>query len=364
MPVPNIPTTEEIRDNIITDVENTLSQTVPLLPKSFVRVLAGALAGVITLCYKFGSWIYLQIFPQTSDIESLENQGGIVSTTIKQATAAVLLLDATGTDPTVIPAGFKWISSSQVQFITNADVTISGGVAAVTVTAVEFGEIGNLIPGEEVQAVNPAVGIDNLAVVNSILIEGEDQEGTEDYRSRVLDRYQRKPQGGAEVDYIIWARQVPDITRAFAFLGIPGFVNVYPLTDNDPSRIPSGAKLTEVADYINDPSRKPLTATVNVLAITELDIDVTLNSFLPNDPTIITNSEQAIRDYIFEREPKQFEDQSDVKNVISSAEITSVVVAVGGQSFTVVLNVEGTPETNFTLAENEIALADQVVINV
>ena len=56
------PTTKQISDNIISQIEATISQSVPLLPKAFIRVLAKALAGVVTILYKYAGFIFLQMF--------------------------------------------------------------------------------------------------------------------------------------------------------------------------------------------------------------------------------------------------------------------------------------------------------------
>ena len=45
-------TTKEISDNIIAQLESTLNQTIPGLPKSFYRVLSKALSGVFILLWK------------------------------------------------------------------------------------------------------------------------------------------------------------------------------------------------------------------------------------------------------------------------------------------------------------------------
>ena len=70
-----IPTIATIRDQIIADIESKIGQTVPVLPKAFFRVLATALAGVLALLYRFGAWIYRQIFVATADAEALALRG-------------------------------------------------------------------------------------------------------------------------------------------------------------------------------------------------------------------------------------------------------------------------------------------------
>nr|MCH9737100.1 hypothetical protein [Actinomycetes bacterium] len=56
------PTTKEISDNIIAQLEASFSQTIPLLQKAFFRVLSTVLAGVFILLYKYGGFMFLQMF--------------------------------------------------------------------------------------------------------------------------------------------------------------------------------------------------------------------------------------------------------------------------------------------------------------
>ena len=63
------PTTAEISANIIAQLETTLNQTIPLLPKSFLRVLSKTLGAVFILLYKYGGFIFLQQFVATASIK-------------------------------------------------------------------------------------------------------------------------------------------------------------------------------------------------------------------------------------------------------------------------------------------------------
>jgi uncharacterized phage protein gp47/JayE len=63
------PTTKELSDNLIAQIELSINQSIPLLPKSFIRVLAKATAGVFILLYKYGGFIFLQMFVSTASNE-------------------------------------------------------------------------------------------------------------------------------------------------------------------------------------------------------------------------------------------------------------------------------------------------------
>lgn len=357
MPV-STPTTKEIRDNIVTDIEGEIGQTVPILSKAFIRIFAGALAGVLTLVYKYAAWVARQIFPQTSSEPQLKNQGELVNVNQKSASQAILTADATGTNTTIVYAGFKWIGSNQVVYDTVADVAIAGGVAAIEIKSLESGSVGNLNIDDELQAVSPIGGIDNILTVTGETIQGEDTEDLEDYRDRTIERYQRKPQGGAEIDYIIWQKEVPGVTRAFAFLTSPGIITCYPLVDDDPGgRIPDIAKLTEVENYLKAPTRAPLQARDNLIvaAMTEKDFVIEITNLIPNTQTVKDSIETEIDIYLAAREPLQFPDQIDKKNTISEAELISTAVNAGAQSFDLVLKFATVPISSYTLIYNELA---------
>jgi hypothetical protein len=72
-------TTKEISDNIIAQLEAFLNQTIPPLPKSFMRVLAKALAAVFVLLFKYGGCMFLQFFVQTATDKDTEVLGEIIN---------------------------------------------------------------------------------------------------------------------------------------------------------------------------------------------------------------------------------------------------------------------------------------------
>jgi len=75
-------TAKEISDTIIAQLELTLNQTIPLLPKSFIRVLAKVLGGVFVTLYQFAGFILLQMFVKTASNQEL-TIGGIPITPLK-----------------------------------------------------------------------------------------------------------------------------------------------------------------------------------------------------------------------------------------------------------------------------------------
>jgi len=356
--VVTIPTTAEIRDQIVSDVEGKLGITVPWLPKGFIRILAKALAGVQTLAYRFGLWCYKQIFAATADDEALVKRGAQYGLSRSPAVRAKVTAEATGDDDTEIPAGTLWIGDDNgLVYQQKEMVVISGGVAPITIECLTAGDAGNLLVDDTLTIASPIAGVDDTATVTGTTTTGEDHESIEDFRYRVMQREKDKPQGGAAADYVGWALEIAGIAEAYAFRPDPGFVNVYPLTDDpDPAnRIPSSGKLTEVEDHLDDTVRRPLNATVSAVAFTELDFDVDIADLVPNDATTKSNIETAITAYMYARRPQQYEDEVNPKNVLSAGGITAIAITAGAFVATVTLkNAGGSPIASYELQDHEL----------
>ncbi|MCK5611173.1 baseplate J/gp47 family protein [Candidatus Pacearchaeota archaeon] len=364
MPAPEIPTTEEINDRIISDIESKTSQSTPLFFKAFNRVLAFALSGVFTILYKFGQWAIRQIFTITQDGDSLELKGDQYDIARKVATSAELTAGFTGDNGTTIPSGQQFRGDSNgLLYTLQTTEEIVGGTASGAVLCLTSGEAGNLINGSNLTILQPIAGLDNQATISATVTEGEDQESIEDYRARISEREKTPPQGGSLVDYILWAKEVPGITRAFAWghREVPaiaeGHVTIYPLNDDEASRIPSSAKLTEVQEYIDDPTRAPMQVVIiHVPAMDEKVIDIDVTALDPDTAAIRNAFAENVEEYLLEREPKQFIDQLDVKNVISRSGIEAIYINSGAQSVTLTIDVDAAPLEDYTLLFNELAI--------
>jgi len=368
MAAPDIPTTEEIRDRIISDIETNIGQATPLFAKAFNRVLATALSGVFTIIYKYGRWAIDQIFTVTQDEDSLQLKGEQYDIARKTATQAELTVSFTGDNGAAIPAGTQFRGNTNgLVYQTQALLSISGGVASGNVLCLTSGIAGNLTNGSVLTIISPLPGIDNQATVTTTVTEGENQESIEDYRARIQQREKLPPQGGSKADYIAWALEVSDITRAFSWgkrdvsTILAGYIEVYPITDNDTSRIPSAAKLTEVKNYIDDPTRAPLQAVeIGVFAMTEVTIDVDVTALSPDTAAVRTAFEENLETYLLEREPKQFENQIDVKNVVSRSGVEAIAINSGADSITLTIDAGSGVVESYTLEYDELALKGSV----
>lgn len=103
-----------------------------------------------------------------------------------------------------------------VQYTATADATSSGGVLRVPIACSSAGAVGNADDGTSLILVTPVNGLPSSGVADT-LTGGFDTEELEMWRARVIERYYWTPQGGADGDYVVWAKEVPGITRAWTY---------------------------------------------------------------------------------------------------------------------------------------------------
>lgn len=330
-------TSQDVSDLVIAQIEAELSQTIPLLPKAFIRVLAKALGGVYVLLYKYCGFIFLQLFVDTATNEVTEingerirplNEYGVLVGVGEQtpATAAEFtfrFIPILPTGASTLASGTPVLSDSNgVTYVTVGDKSYGGGGAPafedVTVRAAGdqnggngAGTIGNLDAGETLSFVAPPANIERDGTIQSVDVVGADEEDIDVYRARIKARFQTPPQGGAYADYSIWGETVSGIVNVYPYTGDPGQVDVYSevSTAIDADGIPNAAKLLEVYNAIEVDdgglaSRRPANAYVNSHAITRTAFTVDVeNLVVDNETEAQTAITAALEDWFLEREP-------------------------------------------------------------
>ena len=328
------PTTIEISDNIIAQLEASLNQSIPLLPKSFLRVLAKALAGVFVLLYKYGGFMFLQMFVRTASANDTIVNGLAVNPLTEwgrligvgdpvSATNAELLIDITvETQTGVLPSGAQLVNTDNgVTYITIGAIALSAPIVQATVRAASdqaggggSGALGNLDAGAILSFANPLANVSRNAVVVTQTVTGANAESTEAYRQRVIDRFQKRPQGGAYADYEIWGEEVAGIINVYPYTSdCPGQVDVYAEatveSSGDPDGIPTPAQLQAVLNSIELDqnglaSRRPANALANSFPITRTGLDVRVTGLIvDNLAQVQATITTAIEEYFLDREP-------------------------------------------------------------
>lgn len=326
--------TKEISDNLIAQIESSINQTIPLLPKSFIRVLAKAISGVFILLYKYGGFIFLQLFVKNASfvetvvngktINPLKEWGRLVGVgDPKNATNAELLINIT-VDNQIgsLDAQTQLIGKiNGVTYLTTTSLLLNASAIQATIKAVQdqqkgggVGAIGNLNAGDIVSFVNPLANIQRDAVVVSQTVTGANSEDIEQYRQRVMDRWQKPPKGGAYSDYELWGEEVEGIINVYPYTGdCPGQVDVYveatPESSGNIDGFPTLAQLQAVLDSINYDvnglaSRRPAGALVNTFSITRAVINVKIVGLVCDNLADVQESIiKSLNEYFASREP-------------------------------------------------------------
>ena len=294
----NRPTLTELLDRVKSDFQTKLG--IGKLPRrSYTSALTDAYAGAVHLLHGHLDWNADQLFPDTAEADNLSRWATIWGISRIPAAYAIGDVTFTGADTTVIALGTRLKRSDGALFDTTAEGTITTGTATVAVKAVNAGTDGNTDADVNLTLESPISGIDNTATVAAGgLIDGLDEESDDSLRTRVLNRIQQPPHGGADFDYIEWALSISEVTRVWVYPNNTGLgtVGVSFVTDDAAGGIiPDGAKVTEVQDYID--TVKPVTADVTVFAPTAVPLDFTIE-VTPDTTTVRAAVEASLQDLL------------------------------------------------------------------
>lgn len=293
------PALEEHARRIEGDLATRLGISAGLLRRTNTGVLARVLAAATFNLQGFLVWILQQIMPDTAEAVYLDRHAMLWGVTRKAAAEAAGNVTFTGNDDTVIPAGTVLQRSDGVEFTLDAPATIAAGTATGAVTAAAAGVDGNAAEGETLAFASPVAGASAEATVAAGgLTGGADTETDDALRARLLARIQAPPHGGTALDYVTWALEVAEVTRAWTFpleQGL-GTVTVRFVTDNAVGGlIPTAPKVTEVQDYID--ARRPVTADVSVVAPAAAPLNFTIQ-LTPDTTAVRAEVEAELRDLL------------------------------------------------------------------
>lgn len=311
----DVPSVRGLYDAFIEDYLGRTGQTTPLLQSAFIRLIAWPHAGITVLTYRFGQWVYFQMFLETCSFEALSLYGERVDITYKTGTNCVAnnTLSGIGGTVTQIDAGTLFVDEVGSTYKTTSDSPVNGGTAVCAVTCTQAGDAYNVNVGDTLLLANPISDVPDTGVITSVPIEGADPETQEDYRSRVQARYRNRAQGGAPYDYFLWATEVDDIGDAFPYVIKPGITTVYVSTDDSQAdRAPDGEQLGQVESSIRQSpdssvyDRHPIQAELNVLSVLFKEYEVAITGL---DPYANTNANRAavkaaLIDYFDSRKPQ------------------------------------------------------------
>lgn len=266
------------------------------LRRSVEAVLARVVAGLAYGCYRYLAWISRQVWPWSMTAFVLERQASWWGVNRKEATAGSGPVTISGMSGTLIPAGTILRRADGGEYTVQADQIIAGGVATVTVVAAIAGFAGNAQATVALTFRTPVAGATSALVAAGGLIGGADRESDNALRDRWQERVAAPPAGGADWDYVRWAKEVAGVTRAWVlrYAQGEGTVSVFFATDDDPGGlIPNAGKVAQVQSYID--ARRPTCARITVIAPTPKPVAYQI-TITPNNPAVQAAVEAELRD--------------------------------------------------------------------
>jgi uncharacterized phage protein gp47/JayE len=356
------PTLPELISRIDGDIRNALA-IVAIIRRSFLGAISRALAGASHLLLGYLDWISRQVFPDTAEGDSLIRWARLFGLELRPATFAELNIEILGTSGSVVPQGEIYQSSTGLQYVLDAEVTIGGGGSAIgKVIASLSGTAYNLEVGANISLLSPISGIVSQATVDSIEILASDTEDIESLRARLINRLQLPPLGGSANDYIQWALEVGGVTRAWVlplYTG-PGTVGVSFVDDTLDPIIPDTPKIQEVQDYIEE--RKPVTALVTVFAPVPLPLDIAVD-IQPNNSEVQTNIINELSDLV-RRDATlagSYKGPSETNTgaILLSRINQAISIAVGLEDFEID-TINGDPPANVVPASGELIVLGNI----
>lgn len=306
------PTFDELLAQALDDIKSVTGAST-INSTSILRAIAVAASKQATAHHDHIEYRGRQGVPFTATDEALEAWGLAAGVQRKDAMSAKGAVQLSGVPGSVVPQGALLTRMDKQQFSTDIEIAIgSTGFAQVAVTALTAGSQGNTALASTLVVSNSYAGINSNATVSVALVGGSDMETDPSLRTRTMSSFRSPSQGGAENDYVNWAKSVPGITRAWLTSQTtgPGQVVVYVMLDDVrssqngfPQGSSGGASLESriakatgdqllVANGIFD--LQPVTVKVYVAAPVALPINVTLSNLSPDTPTIRSNIRDSL----------------------------------------------------------------------
>jgi uncharacterized phage protein gp47/JayE len=311
--------------SMIKIVENGLSTSFygsgTTLKKTVLKVMARVIGAVAYLLVLSIKKIWSNRFISTCSVSELDSFGTEYGLPHKGPGNAHGSGTVTATTAQTLAQGTALIDEDTgMEYIISVTATIAAGSNTVKISANDPGASSNMDAGTTLSfrdstpdgiEDNITIGSDGLTggIVYTVAIDGQDEEWgetAEEYRARLLERRQNQPQGGCDADYVGWAKRFSQVTNCFAFGNKPNVNSVSVVCANRNRSNPAltSDEISEVNDYIQSPSRRPITADVRVFSCTGSAIKIILSA-KPYTDSVKSSIRSAIKKYLYSFGPEE-----------------------------------------------------------
>ncbi|WP_127958116.1 baseplate J/gp47 family protein [Serratia microhaemolytica] len=247
----NRPTLPQLITQIRTDLHARL-QADDVLRRTDAEVYSRVLSGAVHTLYGYIDYLARNLLPDLCDEEWLVRHGNMKRCHRKgDATASGFVRWEGVSDGITVPEGAIFQRDDLLEYVTTAPATSIAGVLRAPVVCSAPGSLGNTDDAISMILAQPIKGLPSAALADGIE-GGADIEPLEEWRARIIERWYYTPQGGADGDYIVWAKEVPGVTRAWTYrhwMGT-GTVGVMVANSNPENPIPDDAVVEATRQHI------------------------------------------------------------------------------------------------------------------
>jgi uncharacterized phage protein gp47/JayE len=288
-----IPTLRELAERARRAMRGNLPGLDAWLEPNNAGPTAKVIAGQTHELFGFADYIFKQRFALTADGENLDLHGEELGIARRPAAPALGAATFTATEALTVDAGAILTRSDGREYRVVTGGSLPGaGTVSLAIRAVEDGVAGAALAGTPLTSLSGVDGDHTVEVATGGLTDAADVEDDESYRARILFRKRNPPHGGAPADYVMWAQQVPGVTRVFVervWAGA-GTVRVFPLMDDRyADGIPAPGDIAVIKAHLE--TLAPAGATLTVAAPTAVPVDVEIDNLLPTTNAV----QEAIR---------------------------------------------------------------------
>lgn len=366
-----VPTYSELYESIKADLRNKLGITT-IVGKLVLLAFAAVQAAKLKIFYHLAEKIQENIFVDTCDDETLLRYGMVKLNRLPYiAVSAEYKVSVTGTTGATIPANTTFVSVDSSTnpgqtFILESEYILPSTSGEIVLVAEIGGTDSSLILGDILQVTSPIANVDSFVTVISQEVAPVNDETIEEYRLKVINAYRTEPQGGAKVDYQLWAVDAAGVRRVYPYVvnNSPGDLEIFVESLYDDG-VPDAAMLSEVESVIEqDPDdskpieergRKPMGIySMDIKSVNLINVDITITGLTPSvQLSTLTN---AIKDHLYQIRPfiDGGDDLTTRNDKLYEADLYKIVrdLLQGGESFTTLNMTVGGSEVDVYTFEN------------
>lgn len=311
-------------------------------------VRAKVYAGALHTVYGYLDYLARNMLPDLCDEDWLYRHAKMKRCPRKQAVAATGYMRWDGvSNGLTVNASAVIQRDDLVQYTVLANATSAGGILRAPIACSVTGSTGNTDDGVALSLVTPVNGLPSGGLADTV-IGGFDVEDIEEWRSRVLERYYWTPQGGADGDYIIWAKEVAGITRAWTYRHWMGTGTVGVMVASSDLINPILDDVTVAAAQAHIEPLAPVAGSdLYVFKATKKTVNFTIDLNPDNDSTRAAVKAELLSFLLRDGYPEGTLELSRINEAIS--------IAAGERSHTLI-----SPAANITLAKNELAVMGSI----